>query len=419
MADYYAKRKGKVLLMRALLEQGFTIYGYKENRSDSQSDYHSPEDWDGIAEKNGYVVVVDCHDNAYSGGKPSGRYVDDPHSVCGSCSGSGKSLEGNTNLKRNYGLNADDCMKCRGLGRAKRYETYTEPYPQYQANPERRNWHVEKDSEILVSGIGLGSWASSKEKLDRVVNKIMAVLKAFSTPAPSAPNSIGDDGGHGSVNPDRFQQSDDESDIGTLGGKIIPTQVSIKRIDGVEGFSPVVFRTFSEASSYLQRFVRRHATDLHVLYEVVYADGETFTHWYNILRGELFAIDLAKDMSDYANICAGLLKPNWMSDKAYQRRKASNSARLWIDFLNKYQIGDGPLQANGGADIVDFSVRRNQALIAKLTPEQRLKMRVVSGLLGKELVSELTSTKMTIDQLFTRVAELLESNETLAGLTDL
>ena len=88
---------------------GWAVYGYKPDHSDSYTDYYSPEDWSGIAEKNGYILCVNVKDGAPA-------------------------------RQLNYG-----------------YPGWT--IPAHMANPPRCNWHVEKDGEIVAKGKGILKFA--------------------------------------------------------------------------------------------------------------------------------------------------------------------------------------------------------------------------------------------------------------------
>jgi hypothetical protein len=58
--NYYEKRDAKVRIAEELSNMGWKIYGFREDESDSMTDYYSPASWGGLASKNGYVLVVDC-----------------------------------------------------------------------------------------------------------------------------------------------------------------------------------------------------------------------------------------------------------------------------------------------------------------------------------------------------------------------
>lgn len=57
---YYGdKRQSKVNLAYALQAEGWKIYGYSPDESDIMTDYYCPASWGGIAEKNGFILVID------------------------------------------------------------------------------------------------------------------------------------------------------------------------------------------------------------------------------------------------------------------------------------------------------------------------------------------------------------------------
>ena len=64
MSNYYQKRDAKIRIQEELRKLGWTIYGYIADQSDSMTDYYCSASWDGIAEKNGYILVVDNHYSA-------------------------------------------------------------------------------------------------------------------------------------------------------------------------------------------------------------------------------------------------------------------------------------------------------------------------------------------------------------------
>lgn len=70
---YYGdKQDSLVAIMEGLQFRGWSIYGYKEDKSDLMTDYFDPARWDGIAVKNGYILVVDC---GYGGGTIGGSFI--------------------------------------------------------------------------------------------------------------------------------------------------------------------------------------------------------------------------------------------------------------------------------------------------------------------------------------------------------
>lgn len=67
MTNYYDKQSAKVALMHVLENNGWTIYGYTPDASDAMTDYWSPAHWDGVATKNGFVLLVDQYSTSNSG----------------------------------------------------------------------------------------------------------------------------------------------------------------------------------------------------------------------------------------------------------------------------------------------------------------------------------------------------------------
>ena len=68
------RRRARVNLALGLQARGWTLYGFKEDRSDSMTDYYDPASWDVIAEKGVHVVVVDVKPTNATILKRSGGY---------------------------------------------------------------------------------------------------------------------------------------------------------------------------------------------------------------------------------------------------------------------------------------------------------------------------------------------------------
>ena len=67
MDTYYQYRDVKVMVAKKLMTMdGWKVYGYHPDESDFMTDYYSPAFWDGIAEKNGYILCV----NVYGASEP-------------------------------------------------------------------------------------------------------------------------------------------------------------------------------------------------------------------------------------------------------------------------------------------------------------------------------------------------------------
>ena len=72
----------------------------------------------------------------------------------------------------------EKCVRCSGLGHTWRLKEVSVGWPKYRANPDRKLWHVEKDSRILDSGIGLGPCADwDQERAQAAVERIVARIE--------------------------------------------------------------------------------------------------------------------------------------------------------------------------------------------------------------------------------------------------
>jgi hypothetical protein len=204
------RRKGKTNLGLGLRARGWTLYGFHEDRSDPMTDYYAPASWDGVAERRGYVVVVDISPESSllkrSGGwRTTKRVQGDDCAHCGAC---GKEPDGwaleearanprefNRSWAREveallpdvvnprlFDCDGDQkCTRCNGRGHSWKLEEVTLPWPRFQGNLPRKLWHVEKDGRILDSGIGLGPSADwDRERamaaVERIVNRIEAAV---------------------------------------------------------------------------------------------------------------------------------------------------------------------------------------------------------------------------------------------------
>lgn len=196
MAHYTEKREATALLGLALEKLGWFLCGWKDDKSDSMTDYYDPESWRGVATKGEHVVCVgvSAYDVTSRSGKPELRqhYVRDvaganctTGAACETCAGSGDdpsgwTLEAARKEPRRYmletlnlpyyhvkedGFGKGGKLKCRtcsgrGFPLKSRTETlYT--WPTFQANPGRSSWHVETGGRIVAKGAGVFSTVTS------------------------------------------------------------------------------------------------------------------------------------------------------------------------------------------------------------------------------------------------------------------
>ena len=154
---YYGdKRDSLVRLMEGLQNREWKIYGFKEDMSDSMTDYFDPAYWQGIAVKNGFILVVDnC-----SGGSIGGDFIQQSYDV--KIANRIKKLQ---TLADNEAASPGE--KANALAMIKKFDkdlvksivvTSDLPAVEYQKNPGNSKWHIEKDGKIIAKGTGVFSF---------------------------------------------------------------------------------------------------------------------------------------------------------------------------------------------------------------------------------------------------------------------
>lgn len=159
MSNYYEYQDVCVMIAHKLMKMdGWKVYGYHADESDSMTDYYSPAYWHGIAEKNGYIFIV----NRSWAEKPEEirKYNYDGKMADVSISEKIKKLQQMTVERGASEAEAETARNMIEKLQAKQSEV-TEKYivtgliPGHQANPPRCNWHIEKDGVIIAKGNGL------------------------------------------------------------------------------------------------------------------------------------------------------------------------------------------------------------------------------------------------------------------------
>lgn len=153
---YLDKREAKVKICHALGEKGWKIYGYKPDQSDSMTDYFDPASWDGIATKNGYVLVID-NSNTYYSGYQVKKYNYNSKKVVAN-----KRIEKLTAMMNDPASTENEKSSCAILIQKEQEKAGLEPeytivdtYPTFtHGNPKNACWHIEKDGQIIAKGNG-------------------------------------------------------------------------------------------------------------------------------------------------------------------------------------------------------------------------------------------------------------------------
>jgi hypothetical protein len=157
---YIYKREAKVMIAHALEKNGWKVYGYHEDQSDSMTDYYHPASWDGIATKNGHTLVID-NSNTYYSGYEVKKYN---YSARKAVVNNNNKIEKLRALANDEGATEGEKAAAReGIERLTGKEANDEPtwtvigtYPTFaHGNPGKCSWHIEKDGQILAKGTGV------------------------------------------------------------------------------------------------------------------------------------------------------------------------------------------------------------------------------------------------------------------------
>ena len=166
MSTYYAYQDVKIAIVHRLFQlDGWKVYGWSPDKSDAYTDYYDPEYWDGIAEKNGYRLVID-----HSREAKERRYTVRTSAQAALDAKTAEKLEKLEALTRERGATAGEeaaAQKAIEAIRAKMAEAEENAVtvkeivePGHLANPPRCNWHIEKNGIIIDKGTGLLKFSS-------------------------------------------------------------------------------------------------------------------------------------------------------------------------------------------------------------------------------------------------------------------
>ena len=166
MSTYYQYQDVGVMIAHKLMKmEGWKVYGYHADESDSMTDYYSPAYWGGIAEKNGYILVVN---NSYAREPEEIRqYNYSGFTYDRSITEKIQKLEQMT-IERGASESEEASAKVAIAKLQKKAEEDAENrnkyvvvglIPGHMANPPRCNWHIEKDGIIIAKGNGILKYA--------------------------------------------------------------------------------------------------------------------------------------------------------------------------------------------------------------------------------------------------------------------
>jgi len=164
---YYGdQRASLVVIMEGLIHRGWLIYGYKEDKSDAMVDYFDPARWDGIAVKNGYILVVD---NQYRCGKIGGSAIHKSYDAKIQ-----KKLQKLYALRDNHAASEGEKANAQSIINSLSQKVVSEivmesglPEVTYQKNPQNAKWHIERDGKIIDKGTGVYGFYSMQYHLSK------------------------------------------------------------------------------------------------------------------------------------------------------------------------------------------------------------------------------------------------------------
>ena len=161
MSTYYEYQDIKVMIAHKLMNlEGWTVYGYHADKSDSMTDYYCPAYWGGVAEKNGYVLCVNVY--GASEGEDIKKYTN-ANAVDRSIYDKITKLEemtverGATEAEQATAQKRIDVLKTKISEQEEQAKEYivTGHIPGHMANPPRMNWHIEKGGKYIAKGNGI------------------------------------------------------------------------------------------------------------------------------------------------------------------------------------------------------------------------------------------------------------------------
>lgn len=157
---YYTMRDAKVRIAHELMNRGWEVLGYHADESDMMTDYYSPAYWNGIATKNGFVLVIDRSYQSES--QPIKKYN---YNNCLSHADREKINKLEKMTIENGATQGEEENAQRMIERIKSNtsdlpeEVITGYTVAHLANPKACKWHIEKDGVIYDKGTGISKYS--------------------------------------------------------------------------------------------------------------------------------------------------------------------------------------------------------------------------------------------------------------------
>jgi hypothetical protein len=235
MSTHWTDKRASVALVgSALRERGWTLFGWKDDDSDSRTDYYNPQHWDGVAEHPSGAVC--CGDvsrytvESCSGGRKRLAHEPDPANRCPNCNGKRIEIGAPTygELREQGGIvspipyfhmnpmSPDEsaaenlrgqkkCHACGGRGHMLKPVESFEVWPKFRQNPPNCSWHVERGGRIIAQGTGVYSIREinshhelqareQNRKLEKLLVRIDAAARAVEHADSLQPGKSGGEG---------------------------------------------------------------------------------------------------------------------------------------------------------------------------------------------------------------------------------
>lgn len=164
MSKYFEYKDVKVMIAHKLMEMdGWKVYGYKPDESNITTDYYSPANWDGVAEKNGYILCVDIYEAAEP--MEEVQYTNKNNVLEEKTVEKIKKLQQmtiNRGASESEEKSAKERIK-RLYEKSKIKNNHVRMIPAHMQNPPRCNWHIEKDGVVIAKGNGILKYSKISE----------------------------------------------------------------------------------------------------------------------------------------------------------------------------------------------------------------------------------------------------------------
>jgi hypothetical protein len=163
----------KVRIAHALMSRGWDVQGYHADESDSMTDYYSPAYWNGIATKNGFILVVDQKSGAEAREITKYNYNNTSYTDQEKI----KKLEemtqerGCTEGEEQNAKQLIENIKNKESENTEKYEVIGMTLA-HMGNPSTSKWHIEKDGKIYDKGTGITKYADMPKEYEYDIVKM-------------------------------------------------------------------------------------------------------------------------------------------------------------------------------------------------------------------------------------------------------